>query len=188
MKVLKFAILLLGCCSSCWLVASDVTFDLDRIKTENGRTYRDILILDSDQHGLLFRHAKGIAQLDYAQLSMNLRMLYEPVEEGPVEAQADPSEGDSLLSELGVIGKTADLTLTARNRVTVPFPSYTQHCAAYRRAWPMHWPRYHPVLPLAIPACRSAAIDDFLITTGLAPRPFGVTTYRLPYNRPYLLY
>ncbi|MEM7601289.1 MAG: hypothetical protein AAF357_07710 [Verrucomicrobiota bacterium] len=191
MKVLKFAVLLLVGFSSILTIASDVTFDLDRIKTEHGRVYHDILILDSDRHGLLFRHRKGIAKIEFSQLSMNLRMLYEPVGE---EEPPEPAPDVELISveEVIPLSQTAAYTLTAHSRVHLPINAFQagqwSPCVSYRRNWPSHWPGYQPALRLAIPECRARVIDDFLITTGLVPRPCGVTTYRLPYNRADLLY
>lgn len=191
MRVLKFVILSICSFSSCWVEANDVTFDLDRITTENGRIYQNILILDSDQYGLLFRHAKGIAKINFEQLSMNLRMLYEPVEEMPMESTVSDATGLPL-SELSSFDKGATLLLTARTSAILPLHCYSgvysSRCPDYRRVWPRHWSRYHPGLRLGIPECRARAVDDFLITTGLVPRPPGVVTYQLPYNRPYLLY
>lgn len=191
MKVLKFAILTMFLS---WPVCSNAggdTFDLDKIETENGKIYHDILILDSDEYGLLFRHAVGIAKVDFGQLSMNLRMLYEPVGDnaetpgtGAVEFEGPPAPAPSL--------KDLKITVTARNRVTWPMATSGYHCInpcqQFRAAWPSHWSRYHPGLALAVPECRSLAVRDFLITSGLAARPPGVVTYQLPKSRPYLLY
>lgn len=180
MKVLKFATLILAFSGSSWLFAGGDSFDLDRIQTLNGRAYEEILILSSDRHGLLFRHKRGIAKINFNELSMNLRMLYEPVEETPMETAVDETDDSfSLLEE-------ESITITAANRITVPLGYYRglgwNRCNAYRCAYPIHWPRYSPALRLAIPECRALAVEDFLITTGLVPRPFGVRTYRLPYN------
>lgn len=160
------------------------------MNTENGRVYRDILILDSDRHGLLFRHEKGIAKFNYDQLSMNLRMLYEPVGEIAEESTVPEAE-ESPPGGLAFPDKDLSFTLTVRSRIVSPWlpwqgdPGFCRsRCSECRRAWPQHGSRYHRALRLAIPECRAFAVDDFLITTGLVPRPPGVMTYRLPYNRP----
>lgn len=191
MKFLKFAIFFLCICFPFALSASnDVTFDLERISTENGKVYRDILILDSDRHGLLFRHSKGIAKIDFSRLSMNLRMLYEPVGEEPTTMPEASLEGDPIDPE--ILDGLPPVTLTARTSATIPIRSdyfgCWSPCEAYRRSYPGWWPRYQPALRLAVPRCRSLAVKDFLITTGLVPRPFGVKIFRLPYNRADLLY
>lgn len=191
MAFLKFAILTMVCSSLVLAEASDTTFDLDRIKTQNGRVYEDILILDSDQHGLLFRHAVGIAKVDFQQLSTNLRMLYEPVVEEE-EMVGEVPESDPEAASLLNMSRNVNITVTARNRVEVPVHHWNRSCATacdrYQNHWPSHWSRYNPALSLAVPECRALAVQDFLITTGLAHRPPGVTTYRLPFNRPYRLY
>jgi hypothetical protein len=191
MRVLKFAIFTMVCSVLAPVEASDVTYDLDKIETQNGRIYRDILILESDQYGLLFRHAVGIAKIDFPQLSMNLRMLYEPVTDEVTEASGEG--GDEVEDAPPFdLSRNLRITVTARNRIEFPINHGDCGCASachhYRNDWPGHWPRYHPALRLAIPECRALAVKDFLITSGLVARPPGVVTYRLPYNRSYRLY
>lgn len=191
MKVLIFGILILGVGMGLPAAADDLTFDLEQIRTANGKVYKQIQILDSDGFGLLFRHREGIAKVDYDQLSMNLRMLYEPVEEMPLDStpiEPDSTETTTFLESL----KGKSVEILAKNRIEVPlvrlFPRSSNSCFGYAHHWPVHWPRYQPALRLAIPECRALALEDFLITTGLVPRPPGVRTYRLPYNRADLLY
>lgn len=207
MKVLRFAIFLLAVLGVGAVSGDDALYDFEQLTTENGKVYRSIFVLGSDSHGLLFRHEEGIAKIDFEQLSMSLRMLYEPVESPPVEpfpaegeaadrkdAGAEAETGQSAsASSAGVDWlRGATVTLTARNRVSVPWRAYGTFCGTacgpLRHSWPQHWPRYQPALRLAIPSCRAAAVEDFLITTGLVPRPPGVNTYRLPYNRADLLH
>ncbi|MDF1823037.1 MAG: hypothetical protein P1U68_00255 [Verrucomicrobiales bacterium] len=191
MKVLKFAMMATVCSVILPVGADDAIYDLDRIETESGRVYRNILILNSDRHGLLFRHAVGIAKLDFQQLSMNLRMLYEPVgdEEGvPGGMGGDERDVSSPLETI----RNLKVTVTAANRIEFPLfrwnDSGVAGCHQYRKDWPNHWSRFDPALCLSVPECRALAVKDFLITTGLAARPPGVVTYRIPFRSSFRLY
>lgn len=152
-------------------------FDLPAIRAEGGQVYRDILILDSDGHGLLFRHRDGIAKVPFAQLSDNVRMLYEPVAEVTATGEAEAGKGgepavvaDDSASEDWV------LTMTTRTRVTLPVSTLSAGtCSPAARgfpwrgyaAWPSHWPRYHQPWVLAYPGYRACALDELLHVTGL---------------------
>lgn len=156
-------------------------FDFEKIATKDGPVYREVFIVDVDNNGMMFRHADGIAKVRFEQLPMNLRMLYEPADDG-AELTVEPEEKN--------VEPTSEkarpvfyVTLQQPVRY-VPVYQYYQPC--YQQAWPRHWPRYHPAHAYARPACRAAVVQDFLYTTGLQPKPPGVVTRRLPYNRPYL--
>ncbi|MEX2577607.1 MAG: hypothetical protein WD342_01005 [Verrucomicrobiales bacterium] len=174
MKFLNFAIPLWFGLGVFAAQGDDGIHDFEKLSTTEGTVYREILVVDADGHGLLFRHRDGIAKLPFASLPTNLRMLYEtvePVEEVPEEAA---SEGAGDFS----------LVFTVRTRV------YPQAFAASPWAggcapvpWKSHWPRYHPVHSLVNPYCRELATRDFLYSAGLLPTPLGVATFPLPRHR-----
>jgi len=196
MKFLKFAIVP---CLACWLLASasgEGGYDLEKISTNDGRVYRDILVVEADRHGLMFRHRDGIAKVDYEFLSRNLRMLYEPVSEveekgegGSADSDSPDGEGDGegdgRAGEAGIAEEAGSWTVTLRSRTIVAVPraagwrSGCRPCGAGAVTWRRHWPRYHPAHALAGPICREAVVRDFLYTTGLLARPPGVTVRRL---------
>lgn len=189
MKILIVAIFLALSFSG---FAQDGDFDLEKISTVEGREYRDILIVDSDEHGLLFRHRQGIAKLPFASLPTNLRMLYEVA--APVETVEEGEKVEETESEDSEKAKSAanfyPLTFTVRTR-TYPKspvdscgPGPGSGCGPF--LWPSHWPRFRPAHHLVNPYCRELAVRDFLYTSGLLPKPPGVFTYRLPHNRPFL--
>lgn len=161
-------------------------FDLEKISTVEGREYREILIVDSDEHGLLFRHQRGIAKLPFASLPTNLRMLYEVT--APVETIDEEEATDS--EEAAPNGAISPMVFTVRTRV---YPQQNSNsCDPYQLGygcgpflWPSHWPRFGTAHHLVNPYCRELAVRDFLYTSGLLPKPPGVFTYRLPNNRPY---
>jgi len=102
MKILKFTKFILGIGG---LVAAGggvlggtlSASGLEQIQTRHGALYREVEILDADRHGLLFRHARGIAKLPFDELSENLRLLYKPVEGMPAAAGvADGTPASSL--------------------------------------------------------------------------------------------
>lgn len=182
MKFLTFAIILPLFAMIPNGFSQDGDFDLDSIKTVDGKRYLEIWILDADDHGMTFRHRDGIAKLPFHQLSMNLRMLYEPV------AEVADAEGE-VEEELFVFSEDASIQATASTRLTAPIywlrGAYTQMPQPQMAPWPSHWPRYHPAHALAYPAYRELAVRDFLYTTGLAERPPGIHPYALPRHGPY---
>ncbi len=46
---------------------------LDSIRTISGKTYHQVELVNADAHGLLFRHSKGTAKVDFTDLNANLR-------------------------------------------------------------------------------------------------------------------
>ena len=166
-------------------LADEEFFDFDRIKTTHGRTYEKIFVISADSHGLMFRHETGIAKLSFSELPMNLRMLYEPA-----ESDADLKTEDSEVAvEEEVKPSNAPVYVTYIVRpvyqINETMPNYCRTPAQY---WPNHWPRYHPAHALAHAPHRELVVRDFLYTTGLACKPPGVVTRRLPYRRPYLMH
>ncbi len=85
-------------------------FDMDSIKAFDGRVYENILILSGDEHGLMFRHSRGIAKIPFRQLSRNYRMLCEPV--------ADVAAGGA---DQTVVGEKLD-EKTKSNVMELPVP------------------------------------------------------------------
>lgn len=82
----------------------------------------------------------------------------------------------------------APLSVDFRFRTTVILPDRGCPCAAWEPSlpaigWPAYWAR--PRLGLAYPffPWRQLAERDFLITTGILPRPAGVITRRLSPGR-----
>ena len=159
------------------------TYDLEKIRTIEGRLYRDILILDADQHGLSFRHESGIAKVLFTSLSPNLRMLYEVVEELP--AASEESVETAAPAEKATPGLVqslpSPLLLTTWSRVRLPAPAaYLGGGYPFQddRCWPTWWPRYDPVHRLANPYYREVAVRDFLYRSGLLAAPPGVLVHR----------
>lgn len=196
MDLLKFTILF-GVCLLLTVPSGQAEgYDLERIKTNRGRVYHDILIMGADSYGMLFRHRNGIAKVGFESLSMNLRMMYEPTGEEEESFQAAVASEESLSpvsKESGEVALPIPSTLTVRTSIVIPHHRVFSHGKGHASCrqpvhWPSHWTRYHPAIALAVPACRERAIRDFLITTGLVPRPCGVVTYALPRHGPYRFY
>jgi len=150
-------------------------FDFKEIQTRSGTLYREIEILSSDEHGLLFRHASGIAKLPFSELPAPLDTDYG----NDAAAQADaaaiaedelaglPGEGfpgaHGTPAQKGAEGEAAvghsafpAFHLTARSRVEIPLASPWSHACAPCAHWcqtpwlgaPAPWPSHWPRRPL----------------------------------------
>lgn len=180
---LAIPMVLLGSMS---LSGASEPYDLERIRTIEGKEYRGILILEADQYGLSFRHDGGIAKLPFSSLSENLRMLYEVVDGAPGEAEVEtalPAETTAEATPPNV-SLPSPVLLLARSRVIVPSPVLYLgggYLAADQVPWPAWWPRYDPVHKLTNPYIRELAVRDFLYSSGLLRTPPGIsvpTVYR----------
>lgn len=172
MNFLNYAIVI--CMALLALNARGFDGDLEKIETINGKLYEKIYILSGDDKGLTFRHEAGIAKVSYAELPMNLRMLFEPA-----ERTDSPEKGEETREEFVPI-----LDFTLRYRFSpVSFPVVSNHCAPALACrgihWKSHWPGYNPAHRLVDPVCRELALRDFLYTTGLLPAPCGIRPVRV---------
>ncbi len=180
MKILKFQkifflfVLLAGGAPAVAAPPNLAEFDLDEIQTRSGTVYREIELLSSDAHGLLFRHASGIAKLPFAELPAPL----DAVAGNDVEALADgrASAEDELAGLPGEgfpgahgnpvpndSGKEAALAspsdspvfqLTVRSRIRIPLvsapgPHWGQSPWPLATSYcpshrPSHWPQRPP--------------------------------------------
>ncbi|MAS94089.1 MAG: hypothetical protein CMO55_12910 [Verrucomicrobiales bacterium] len=172
MKFLKCAIFI---CLGIFLGnAQGFDGDLEKIETVNGRLYEKIFILSGDETGLTFRHEAGIAKVDYSELPMNLRMLFEPAEK--VDApEADPQEETEFIPLL-------DFALQFRYS-PVYRPKLIPAPVCRDVVWRSHWPRYNPAHRLVDPFCRELALRDFLYTTGLVMPPCEIHSIQISSNK-----
>ncbi len=157
---------------------------LKSITTLSGKTFRNVEVITADAHGLLFRHTKGTAKIDFSDLSFNIREMFQTT--GPVVEVAKTDDGKG--SDEGQIDAAAgdddygyeSLDILSRTRITINFPqSYGfGHgcCNPFNPAtvnWHPYWGRYHYGLSYANFHCRQAAEQDFLIRSGIARHRFG---------------
>ena len=73
------------------------------IKTEYGRVYREVEVLDRDPHGLTFRHAKGIAKIPFSEFSEEIRRKYQYDKKSALKflnehASVESGPGDGLVA------------------------------------------------------------------------------------------
>jgi len=150
------------------------------IETGDGRRFVDCTVLKADGIGLYFRHRKGIARVLYDDLSADLLAKLEPLPE------ADETGGKEVLTAESPHAATdpsagranGEFRLVFSQRVVIGVPGHLL---------------YHPVY--GCPAgglvdahryshfgWRQAAERDFLITSGILPRPPGVITRRVPHG------
>lgn len=174
---LAISIVLLGAMS---LSDASEPYDLERIRTIEGREYRRVLILEADQYGLSFRHDGGIAKLPFSSLSENLRMLYEVIDEVPGDGEVEAALPEETTAEAipPEICLPSPAILLARSRVVIPSPALYLgggYTSADRVPWPAWWPRYDPVHELTNPYFRELAVRDFLYSSGLLRTPPGIT-------------
>ena len=156
-----------------------------------GKVYHEVHFIDSDDHGVLFRHRDGIAKENFDLLSETVQKLV-----APAEVKMEGEEGKEPGKEEGEAGKKLqDYTLTLWHRVTY-YPTAkpcgghcdgkSMGCWLHRNphTWPSHWHKFKYAHYLTNPACRELATRDFLYTTGLRPRPCGVRVYYFPSATP----
>lgn len=166
-----FAILLVGPVGS---RAEEGEFDLEKIQTEQGRIYHEILILGADRHGLTFRHREGIAKIEFSSLSANIRMLYEVTDEDPGAASGELDE-DPPAAEPEHPGAVVDenRVLTLYHRLTLYTPvNGWPSCLPCQDGitWRSSWPRYQPAHQLVFSCYRERTVRDFLVLSGLSGR------------------
>ena len=199
MKFLKVAVIFIVWGGASLSSGNEESFDLERIKVQSGKVYRNILILEGDAHGLTFRHEDGIAKVPYDSLSMNLRMLYQPVGDLP-EGEAGNESAPDIAVEMRGKGDSIEsipvviqLRTYSRGRQeglghhssSVPSLGYMP---GYRAPWKSHWGRYPLALSLANPRYRALAVQDFLsvafphsCSSGHSPYPVPRATYYARY-------
>ena len=155
--------------------------DFERLTTSYGKVLEDVWVIEADDHGLTVRHQSGISKLGFWELSDNLRMLYEPIDD-----EVANSEGTEEIEEQAEVGfATSSVGISFRIYPSARVSSCWDPCKPLH--WKPYWPKYHPAHSLVRPVCRAAVLQDFLYTAGLVPRPPGVKPHILPYNLPYLI-
>ncbi|MBL9155385.1 MAG: hypothetical protein JNK37_23105 [Verrucomicrobiales bacterium] len=151
------------------------------LRTVDGRLYLGIREAKADETGLTFRHQGGAARVSRERLSVadQKRFGLPPMEPPAEPAVADPPSGPTTAT-------WPPLVLSYRVSVSLPLPFTTPandvtSCGATlaARSWPSYWARPHYGLAYPLFPCRQAAERDFLITTGLLPRPVGIVPWRL---------
>lgn len=165
--------------------------DLEEIKTLTGTRYEAIEVLGADEYGLMFRHRRGIAKVNFSELSTGLRMLYEGgdlVGVAPAESTEAVQPGGDVTSEpttteIFVPVLSFRLQIQRGWHEPSPRPCGGSPCASF--PWRSHWPRYHSAHALTRPDCRALVLRDFLYTTGLQPKPCGVVTRSLSQGHAY---
>ncbi len=149
-------------------------FDLEKIQTEQGRIYQDILILGADRHGLTFRHREGIAKIEFPSLSANIRMLYEVTDEAP-GAGSEEIDGNPPVVAPGepAVADEEGRVLVLHHRLTLYAPvNGWPSCLPCQDGitWRSSWPRYHPAHRLAFSCYRERTVRDFLFLSGISGR------------------
>lgn len=145
--------------------------------TANGRRFHNCEVLKADTLGLYLRHDHGIARLLYEDLSDGNLAQLEPLPEIETISGAKAQPADVPAATDGEQENQGNFSFVFQQRVTLrmPQPIY-QPAFAYGTgcglgAGPMRIARY---------PCRRMAERDFLITSGILPRPYGVVTRYLP--------
>ncbi|MDF1753704.1 MAG: hypothetical protein P1U89_13070 [Verrucomicrobiales bacterium] len=180
MKILSFAF-------TCVLVSgffagNSQAYDLAKMTTKTGKVYREVRIIDADKHGLLFRHAGGIAKESFPFLSNNIRDMFEPVGEIPAaDAPKVAEKGDAKAQAVKNQVYIPDVTLTLLIRQPVAKqPNWYCQMHPNPLNWPSHWHRFHSAHYLTNPICRAAVTRQFLQDTGLLPHADGRIYHHWP--------
>ena len=160
-------------------VAASAGIELEMVKTLSGKVFRGVELITADENGLLFRHSKGTAKVDFTDLNYNLREMFEPE---PL-AEAKQSESDeSVIDENGedVVadeGRYESLEIVTGTRILIALPQNQSNCASRcnpfdpgNANWRSHWGRYHYGLSYANFYCRQAAERELLLRSGIISR------------------
>ena len=163
------------------------------IETADGRHFSNCSVLKADGLGIYFRHSTGIARVLYQDLSDELLAALGPLPEEDLKVSAPRSASEIQAAHKGAQGRDvlervvdADqgssigaLQLQFWQRVTYGVPE------TITRSQPCCWPqgsRFTGVHRYSRFPCRQLAELDFLITTGILPRPAGVVTRRISHR------
>lgn len=154
------------------------------LRTLDGREFLEVRIVQVDPGGLLFRHRGGAGKVLFSDLSSEWGERYGFQESAAEALEAGRPElklGENLARPAeGAVAQMPPLTFTYRVRTVLPpiLVHSASGCGA-AHPWLRHWGRFHPGLAYARFPCRQAAERDFLITSGILPRPPGVPAWRL---------
>lgn len=157
------------------------------LETLDGREFFDVRIVQVDPGGLLFRHRGGAGKVMFSDLPAEWGKRYghdeksaKAIEAGRPEMKLE--EGFAWASEHSAPPFPV-ITLTYRVRTTLPpvIAPAPSGCGASLASfpWHSHWSRFHPGLAYPLFPCRQLAERDFLISSGILPRPPGVGVWRL---------
>jgi hypothetical protein len=152
------------------------------LRTVDGRMFVGVREARADETGLTFRHEGGAAKVPRAALSaadqrrFSVPAAEAPAAQPPAWASPDPASGS-------VTAAIPPLVFTYRVRAILP-PAAAPETAGCASAlshyyWPSHWARPHYGMAYPLFPCRQLAERDFLITSGILPRPRGVWPWRL---------
>ena len=193
MKIIKIAICFAALSGFGFTSDEDASagIRLDSITTISGKVYKSIELITADDYGLLFRHTKGTAKVNFEDLNYNLREMFEPEPTVPAmekkkETEVDPKGAAAADPEPAekeneaIFDKTESLVIYTRSRIVLPPQQawWTQPCNPQIN-WLSHWSRYHPGHRYANFHCRQLAEYDFLISSGILPPPPGVVVRRI---------
>lgn len=169
------------------------------LHTTDGRVFHDVTIVGVDPNGLLFKHARGAGKVRFEELSPEIQahFSYDPAAAAAFERRGKGLRGGKAVPQApaaaGLAGGSP-ITVTFRSRVVLPSSRSSAALCAWgpgeawsltgcgptlaNAFWPYQWGRWHPGLAYTRFPCRQAAERDFLISTGILPRPYGVRTWR----------
>lgn len=146
------------------------------LETADGRRFADCTVLKADQLGLYFRHENGIARVLYEDLSEELLAALEPLpeveDELPLRIDAGRAPAVDLAADDSNAQAVGEFSLVFWQQINYQVPSQSIYCCPSGGVAGLH--RYSHF------GCRQLAELDFLITSGILPRPPGVVTRRLP--------
>lgn len=166
------------------------------LRTLDGREFFDVRVQKADPTGLFFQHRHGSAKISFTHLDPEIGKSYGYGEEEAKAFEKDrphteiETNAPAWADPIDVSQTLPPLRLTFRTRTIFPVGSTFSHggcgysptgCGASLASypWPSHWSRFHPGLAYSLFPCRQLAERDFLITSGILPRPPGVCTWRL---------
>lgn len=155
------------------------------IDTADGRHFSNCSVLKADGLGIYFRHNSGIARVLYEDLNDKLLASLGPLPEKDSRKPAQEPANQNTVADTREDSSIGALQLQFWQRVTygVP-PAVTRPLACCQ----MHRGRFSGVHRYSRFPCRQMAELDFLITTGVLPRPAGVVTRRISHRDLYNFY
>ncbi|MEK6248766.1 MAG: hypothetical protein N2C12_11340 [Planctomycetales bacterium] len=152
------------------------------VDTADGRHFSNCSVLKADGLGIYFRHSNGIARVLYEDLSDKLLTALGPLPQDDVERAAQEIDQPQEVASREESSSIGALQLQFWQRVTYGVPesvTRARPCCLMQRG------RFTGARRYSLFPCRQLAELDFLITTGILPRPAGVVTRRIPHRARY---
>ena len=150
-----------------------------QLSTKSGKIYYDYRVAQVDPNGIYIWHRKGMAKIHFSNLSRSVQQQFGYNPSAARAFEEKYTKPSTALVAQTVGGKGTDaasgVIWTVRTRTTLPRALTRAGCSMAWSGYPALW-LPHPEAYARFP-WRQLAEYDFLLTTGIVPRPAGVRTW-----------